>query len=129
MDRSRTLCSVLCRPANVLTCPPQPRAEQIKDLALSQIDEQEGKKGEQLRDLNSCGHDHSVNGGASYDCLSNTALGELTDRHVAETVKAVAESSIVKDAWAQGRQLSVHGWVYHVSLLGVCCEGRPENGG
>lgn len=39
----------------------------------------------------------------------------LTDKHVADTVKAVSESQIVRDAWEQGMELSVHGWVYHVA--------------
>lgn len=39
----------------------------------------------------------------------------LTDQHVAETVKLVSECSIVREAWAQGMNLSVHGWVYHVA--------------
>ncbi|ORY80256.1 carbonic anhydrase [Leucosporidium creatinivorum] len=83
----------------------------IKDLALTQL-EANSSNGE-LRDHkheNGCSH-----GGAEYDCLSATALGELTDKHVAETVKAVAESQIVTEAWKEGRQLSVHGWVYHVA--------------
>lgn len=35
--------------------------------------------------------------------------------HVAATVKAVAESNVVREAWAKGMELSVHGWVYHVA--------------
>ncbi|GAA5958123.1 hypothetical protein JCM21900_002918 [Sporobolomyces salmonicolor] len=46
--------------------------------------------------------------------LDDFSLAELTDTHVAETVSAVANSDIVKAAWAEGRELTVHGWVYHV---------------
>lgn len=91
--------------------PRSPPFLQIKDLALSQLNSSNGE----LRDhthSNGCSH-------AQYDPLSPTALGELTDRHVAETVKAVAESQIVTEAWKEGKQLSVHGWVYHVSF-GFC---------
>lgn len=51
----------------------------------------------------------------TYDPLSAHSLAMLTDKHVADTVKAVSESQIVRDAWAQGMELSVHGWVYHVA--------------
>ncbi|KAK4057744.1 hypothetical protein OIO90_001392 [Microbotryomycetes sp. JL221] len=66
----------------------------LKDLALNQINEN-SKEG-------------------AYDPESSEAVATLTDKHVAETVKAVANSQIVKDAWANGQDLSVHGWVYHV---------------
>ncbi|POY70553.1 hypothetical protein BMF94_6467 [Rhodotorula taiwanensis] len=49
------------------------------------------------------------------DPLSTLELGSLTDEHVKETVKAVAESDLVRAAWDEGRELSVHGWVYHVA--------------
>ncbi|GAA5936602.1 hypothetical protein JCM10213_000001, partial [Rhodosporidiobolus nylandii] len=51
----------------------------------------------------------------SSDPLDNLCLAHLTDAHVTDTVKAVADSEIVKAAWAEGRELSVHGWVYHVA--------------
>ncbi|SCZ91382.1 BZ3500_MvSof-1268-A1-R1_Chr1-2g01372 [Microbotryum saponariae] len=41
-------------------------------------------------------------------------VSKLTDQHVANTVKAIAESQLMKDVWAEGRKISVHGWVYHV---------------
>ncbi|KAM0753054.1 carbonic anhydrase [Meredithblackwellia eburnea MCA 4105] len=50
-----------------------------------------------------------------YDPLSALSLAELTDHHVAETVRLVSESSIVQDAWKAGADLAVHGWVYHVA--------------
>ncbi|GAA5923310.1 uncharacterized protein JCM15063_003605 [Sporobolomyces koalae] len=64
----------------------------IKSLASNQISSQPGAK----------------------DPLDNLSLAELTDNHVASTVKNVAESDIVQQAWKEGRELSVHGWVYHV---------------
>ncbi|GAA5847816.1 hypothetical protein JCM3766R1_003213 [Sporobolomyces carnicolor] len=51
---------------------------------------------------------------AAKDPLDNLSLAELTDRHVKSTVENVANSDIVKAAWNEGRELSVHGWVYHV---------------
>ncbi|GAA5827091.1 hypothetical protein JCM11251_001115 [Rhodosporidiobolus azoricus] len=51
----------------------------------------------------------------STDPLDALCLAHLGDAHVRNTVKLVAESDIVKSAWAEGRELSVHGWVYHVA--------------
>lgn len=46
-------------------------------------------------------------------------IHERTDRlcelNVAEQVASVCRTTIVQDAWRQGRQLAVHGWVYAVS--------------
>ncbi|KAM0793657.1 hypothetical protein ACM66B_001088 [Microbotryomycetes sp. NB124-2] len=67
----------------------------LKNLALDQINQNE-----------------SANG--SYDPESEQAVATLTDKHVEETVRAVANSSIVKEAWENGQELAVHGWVYHV---------------
>lgn len=46
----------------------------------------------------------------------------------------MSESQIVKDAWAMGMELSVHGWVYHVASarlrdlgIGLKGEGIPVN--
>ena len=52
---------------------------------------------------------------AHEDPLSPLALAALTDQHVAETVRLVSESDVVREAWAQGMKLSVLGWVYHVA--------------
>lgn len=51
----------------------------------------------------------------SSDPLDALELAHLTDAHVRDTVKAVADSDIVRAAWDEGRDLSVHGWVYHVA--------------
>ncbi|GAA5987060.1 hypothetical protein JCM11641_007827 [Rhodosporidiobolus odoratus] len=68
----------------------------------------------------------------SSDPLSDLCLSHLTDSHVTATVKAVAESPIVKSAWEDGRELSVHGWVYHVGSarlrdLGVGWKGVDQH--
>ncbi|GJN92016.1 hypothetical protein Rhopal_005044-T1 [Rhodotorula paludigena] len=47
--------------------------------------------------------------------LDALSLAELTDQHVRDTVASVAESDIVRAAWDEGREISVHGWVYHVA--------------
>jgi len=36
----------------------------------------------------------------------------LTELNVIEQVQHLAETKIVQGAWAQGKQLAVHGWVY-----------------
>lgn len=51
----------------------------------------------------------------SSDPLSTLELASLTDEHVRATVEAVASSDLVRAAWDEGRDLSVHGWVYHVA--------------
>jgi carbonic anhydrase len=48
--------------------------------------------------------------------------------HVAATVRAVAESDVVREAWAKGVNLQIHGWVYHVGTaklqdLGIGLKG------
>jgi carbonic anhydrase len=60
------------------------------------------------------------------------ALGTETERHkrlcelnVIEQVVNVSQTTIVRDAWARGQTLAVHGWIYdiHDGLLrdlGIC---------
>jgi hypothetical protein len=80
----------------------------IKDLALDQITTEV----------------KAVDNADSYDPLSVPAIATLTDKHVEETVRAITNSSIVRDAWKEGRQLSVYGWVYHVSDCSIArCPG------
>jgi carbonic anhydrase len=38
----------------------------------------------------------------------------LTELNVIEQAKSVWESSVVREAWAEGRSLAVHGWIYAV---------------
>lgn len=77
----------------------------IKAMALDQLQTESNAAATSSDD-----HPHT-----SYDPLSPHALATLTDNHVAETVRLVSESSVVQDAWDQGMELSVHGWVYHVA--------------
>ncbi len=44
----------------------------------------------------------------------------LCELNVIEQVVHVAETTIVRDAWAAGRRLTVHGWIYGVSDGLVC---------
>jgi carbonic anhydrase len=39
-------------------------------------------------------------------------LRALSELNVEQQVRHVAETSVVRDAWAAGRRLSVHGWIY-----------------
>ncbi|GAA5899159.1 uncharacterized protein JCM6883_005127 [Sporobolomyces salmoneus] len=55
-----------------------------------------------------------ISGAKPQDPLDNLSLAELTDSHVKNTVENVVASDIVQAAWKEGRELSVHGWVYHV---------------
>jgi len=52
--------------------------------------------------------------------LSDAARAErLCELNVIEQVRHVCETTIVRDAWERGQELSVHGWVYglHDGLL------------
>jgi carbonic anhydrase len=50
------------------------------------------------------------------ECIEHAAQGERHDRlcelNVIEQVQNVCLTTIVRDAWARGQDLSVHGWVY-----------------
>ena len=39
----------------------------------------------------------------------------LCELNVVEQVSNVCQTSIVRDAWARGQQLAVHGWIYDIS--------------
>ncbi len=39
----------------------------------------------------------------------------LCELNVIEQVRNVSQTSIVRDAWARGRELIVHGWIYRLS--------------
>jgi carbonic anhydrase len=66
------------------------------------------------------------------------ALETETERHdrlcelnVIEQVVNVSQTTVVRDAWARGQQLSVHGWVYSLSDgllrdLGMCVTAEGE---
>ncbi len=66
------------------------------------------------------------------------ALGEEPRRHarlcelnVLEQVVNVSETTVVRDAWARGQKLAVHGWIYDVADgllrdLGICVDGESQ---
>jgi len=61
-------------------------------------------------------------------------LDRLCELNVMEQVRNVANTSIVKNAWKQGKELSVHGWVYDVSNgilqdLNMCVSDHCELSG
>ena len=39
-------------------------------------------------------------------------LARLCELNVEETVRRVAQTPVVQDAWRNGRSLAIHGWVY-----------------
>ncbi len=67
-------------------------------------------------------------------CLHNARENERHDRlcelNVIEQVQNVCQTNIVRDAWARGQEVAVHGWVYslkngRVNDLGINVSG-PE---
>jgi carbonic anhydrase len=55
----------------------------------------------------------------------------LCELNVAEQVVNISQTTVVRDAWARGRSLAVHGWVYdlHDGLLrdlGTCVTSEAE---
>ncbi|HXI13379.1 MAG TPA: carbonate dehydratase [Thermoanaerobaculia bacterium] len=55
----------------------------------------------------------------------------LCELNVIEQVRNVAQTSVVRDAWARGQSLAVHGWVYGLRDgllrdLGICVTARSE---
>ena len=39
----------------------------------------------------------------------------LCELNVVEQVENVAQTTVVRDAWARGQTLTVHGWIYDVA--------------
>lgn len=55
----------------------------------------------------------------------------LCELNVVEQVANVCQTTIVRDAWANGRSLAVHGWIYGIGDgllrdLGVCVTAESE---
>jgi carbonic anhydrase len=55
----------------------------------------------------------------------------LCELNVIEQVVNVGQTTVVRDAWQQGRELAVHGWIYDVADgllrdLGFCIAGEGE---
>lgn len=72
-------------------------------------------------------HNHEL------DALPNDAarLRRLCELNVVEQVANAAQTTVVRDAWARGQSLSVHGWVYGLEDgllrdLGLCIAGESE---
>jgi carbonic anhydrase len=56
-------------------------------------------------------HEHSLRG-----CATESAAAErLCELNVVEQVQNVCQSSIARDAWERGQELSVHGWIYGIA--------------
>ena len=54
-------------------------------------------------------------------------VARLCELNVAEQVRNVANTTVVRDAWGRGQRLAVHGWIYDVADgllkdLGLCLE-------
>ena len=54
-------------------------------------------------------------------------VARLCELNVAEQVHNVANTTVVRDAWARGQRVAVHGWIYDVADgllkdLGLCLE-------
>jgi carbonic anhydrase len=63
-----------------------------------------------LRHVQDVSENHAVELGAIAD---PTARGRrLCELNVVEQVRHVCEATVVQDAWAAGRPLTVHGWIY-----------------
>ena len=61
------------------------------------------------------------------------ALDRLCELNVIEQVLNVCETTVVRDAWDRGQQLTVHGWIYGLKdgllrELGMCVRNRKELG-
>lgn len=58
----------------------------------------------------------------------------LVELNVMEQVYSLSRTALVREAWARGRKVKVHGWVYRLSDgiikdLGVTCDHyEPDNG-
>jgi carbonic anhydrase len=55
----------------------------------------------------------------------------LCELNVIEQVVNVCDTTVVRDAWARGQSLAVHGWIYDIADgllrdLGVCVTGEHE---
>jgi carbonic anhydrase len=66
--------------------------------------------------------------GLASEALQHDRLCEL---NVLEQVANVCRTSAVRDAWARGQRLAVHGWIYDIADgllrdLGICVAGEGE---
>jgi carbonic anhydrase len=70
---------------------------------------------------------------AQIDALETEAQrhSRLCELNIIEQVMNVSQTTIVRDAWARGQALSVHGWIYDIRDgllrdLGVCVTAEEE---
>jgi carbonic anhydrase len=70
---------------------------------------------------------------AQLDALETEAQrhSRLCELNIAEQVVNVCRTTVVRDAWARGQALAVHGWVYDLRDgllrdLGLCVTGEEE---
>jgi carbonic anhydrase len=79
-----------------------------------------------LRHIGDVAHKHSAQlERIDLDALRHARLCEL---NVIEQVANVCETTVVRDAWARGQTLSVHGWIYglhdgRMRDLGITVDG------
>jgi carbonic anhydrase len=57
---------------------------------------------------------------------------KLCELNVAEQVLNVSATTVVQDAWDQGRELAIHGWIYGIGDglirdLGIAITGHVEH--
>ena len=65
------------------------------------------------------------------DLVAKTQSDRLCELNVLEQALNVGETTVVRDAWARGQALSVHGWIYglsdgRLSDLGMLASGFEE---
>jgi carbonic anhydrase len=67
------------------------------------------------------------------DAIGDEGLraGRLCELNIIEQVVNVCQSTVVRDAWARGQALAVHGWIYHLEDgllrdLGMCATADAE---
>jgi carbonic anhydrase len=48
-------------------------------------------------------------------CEPDAVVDRLCELNVIEQARHVCETTVVQDAWARGRRLTVHGWIYGLS--------------
>jgi carbonic anhydrase len=56
-------------------------------------------------------HEHSLRGSSSESAAHN----RLCELNVIEQVQNVCQTTIARDAWERGQELSVHGWIYGIA--------------
>jgi carbonic anhydrase len=70
---------------------------------------------------------------AQLEAFSTEAMrhDRLCELNVVEQVVNVSQTTVVRDAWAKGQELTVHGWIYDLrdgllQDLGMCVRGDTE---